>query len=277
MMKPRALLALAAFAVANPSPAHALDCRKASSPVEQLISTTAELKQADEAMSAAYFKLLRATTDPDFHAALIRSQRRWSEIRSHGVDRFGAAADVERTDDRQVLLEVTRDRLARLQAAEPIRTMEQQRRLAAQDGGGPFAGYESSCFFEPPPYGGWRYVCVGSAHRQHDARICSVATEWASGRVNELRLLSVLRNGEPKPVASCSIGLDDTNARCPEPDDAAAIKAAAHWNTNPRPSDDRHEAPTKAHDLWKYDPDVDMSVVDRPWMHDRLLAPTFPP
>src|SRR5262249_45129052 len=138
------------------------------------------LKAADEAMSAAYFKLLRETTDPDFHEALIRSQRRWLEMRSHGIDRFGAAAAVDRTDDRQVLLEMTRSGLTRLQAAEPLRTMERQRKLAAQDGGGPFAGYESDCFFEPPPYGSWGYICLGTAYRQHNERICSVAKEWAN-------------------------------------------------------------------------------------------------
>ena len=75
-MKPSVLLALGALALANASPVHALDCRNASLPVEKLFCATPELKQADEAMSAAYFKLLRETADPDFHAALIRSQRR---------------------------------------------------------------------------------------------------------------------------------------------------------------------------------------------------------
>ena len=106
-MKPSALGALA---VANPSPVHALDCRKASLPVEKLICATPELKQADDAMSAAYLKLLRTTADPDFHEGLIRSQRRWVEERSHGVDRFGAAAGFDRIDDREVLMDMTRDR-----------------------------------------------------------------------------------------------------------------------------------------------------------------------
>lgn len=184
-MKPSVFAALSALAVVNPSPVHALDCRKASLPAEKLICANPELKQADDAMSIAYLKLLRTTANPDFHEALIRSQRRWVEERSHGIDRFGAAAEYDRTDDRKILLDMTRDRLKRLQAAKPIRTMEQQRKLAAQDGGGPFAGYESHCFFEPPPYGSWGYNCLGTAYRQQNDRICSVAKEWANGRFNE--------------------------------------------------------------------------------------------
>jgi uncharacterized protein YecT (DUF1311 family) len=45
--------------------------------VEKLFCATLELKKADEAMSAAYCKLLRRTSDPELHEALIRSQRRW--------------------------------------------------------------------------------------------------------------------------------------------------------------------------------------------------------
>ena len=51
-----------------------IDLAKASGPIEKMLCSTAELKKADDDMSAAYFKLLRETKDPDFHAALIRSQ-----------------------------------------------------------------------------------------------------------------------------------------------------------------------------------------------------------
>ena len=56
-------------------------------------------------MSAAYFKLLRETTDPDFHEALIRGQRRWLEMRSHGANRF--EEDGGQTGDPKVLLALT--------------------------------------------------------------------------------------------------------------------------------------------------------------------------
>src|ERR1700761_5258255 len=154
-MKLVSLLALAILVFAGSSPVNALDCSKAALPVDALICATPELKRADETMSAAYFKLLRETADPDFHEALIRSQRRWLKVRSSGVDRFGAA-EGDTTDDRQILLGMTRDRLAFLREERPIRAMEQQRKIVAQDSGGPYAGYKAqSGFFSPPPYGTW--------------------------------------------------------------------------------------------------------------------------
>jgi uncharacterized protein YecT (DUF1311 family) len=274
-MKLSVLWALGALVVAQTSAVHALDFGKASLPVEKLFCTSPELKQADEAMGAAYFKLLRGTADPDFHAALIRGQRRWLEVRSHSVDRFGAA-EADHTDDREVLLNMTRDRLTFLQTTAPIRAMEQQRKIAVQDRGGPFAGYETfSCFFSPPPYGSWGYICLGAAHRQHNDRICSVAMEWASGHMSEHRLVSVLTNNEPKPVASCATDYAETSEQCPEPDDDAKTRTVAHWNTNPAPSG---ELPTpRASALWKYDPDVDPGITDQPWMRDCLFASTYPP
>jgi len=274
-MKLSVFLVLGALVVARASPVHAIDCGKASLPVEKLLCATPELKKADQAMSAAYFKLLGETVDPDFHEALIRSQRRWLEARSRGVDRFGAA-EGEQTDDRKVLLNLTRDRLTFLQTAAPVRTMEQQRKIAARDSGGSFAGYEtSSCFFPPPPYGNWGYVCLGAAHRQNNDRVCSIATEWASGRTSESRLVSVLKNGEAKPVASCSTGYTGTSEQCPEPDDDANTKALAHWKLNPEPSNDLPLP--HATGLWKYDPDIDPMMIDESWMHDCLFASTYPP
>ncbi|WFU73224.1 lysozyme inhibitor LprI family protein [Bradyrhizobium sp. CB2312] len=274
-MKLSFFLVLGVLVVANLCPVHALDCGKASLPVEKLFCATPELKKADEAMSTAYSKLLRDTTDPDFHEALIRSQRRWLEVRSHGADRFGAAEN-DRTDDSKVLLAITRDRLTFLRTAKPIRAMEEQRKIAANDSGGSFAGYQtSSCFFSPPPYGNWSYVCLGAAHRQHNGRVCSVATEWASGHTTEYRLVSVLRNGEPRPVASCSTGYAETSEQCPEPDDDAAAKAFAHWNADPKPS---NELPAPhAGGLWRYDPDIQPRMTDQQWMRDCLFASTYPP
>jgi uncharacterized protein YecT (DUF1311 family) len=271
-------LVLAVVAVAHPFPVYALDCTKASLPLEKLFCATPELKRADEAMSAAYFKLLRETADPDFHEALIRSQRRWVEVRSHGVDRFGAAADDPnaQTDDRKVLLQMTRDRLTFLQTAEPIRRMKERQKIVSKDGGGPFAGYQpADCFFVPPPYGDWNYLCMGTTHRQHD-RICSLTISWATGRTYEYRFVSVLKNGKPEPVASCTAYFVDMGERCPEPDDDDETKALSHWNINPKPSGDYLPAP-RAGDLWKYDPDIEPDLTGQPWMNDCLTASTYPP
>jgi uncharacterized protein YecT (DUF1311 family) len=272
MMKLTLLLPLGALVLAHASPAHALDCTKASSPVEKSICETPELKKADAAMSAAYFKLLGETTDAEFHEALIRSQRRWLQVRSRGVPRIDGEEEDE-PDDRKVLLQITQDRRDFLAGTRPIRTMEQQRKIASKDGGGAFAGYEGSCEFLPPHYGHWGYVCWITTHRQHKDRICSVGEDWASGHTTEHRLVSVVNNGDPKAVASCYTGY--AGLICPDPENIEEIGAAAHWNTNPRPST-TDLRPPRANSLWKYDPEGPAGA-DEPWMQDCLFAPTYPP
>jgi uncharacterized protein YecT (DUF1311 family) len=270
-MKLASLLVAPVLVVAAFCPAYALDCGNASLQVEKLICMTPELKKADEAMSAAYFKLLRQTTDPEFHEALIRSQRRWLQARSRGVPRFDGMEDQE-PDDRKVLLKITRDRLEVLGGTGLIRTMENQWKIASKDSGGPFAGYEASCEFLPPRYGNWNYVCWITAHREHKDRICSVAEDWASGHTTQHRLVSVVNNGEPKPVASCHTGYAGNT--CPDPENIVGIGADAHWNTNPQPSA-TDLRPPRAGSLWKYDPDIP-SETDEPWMRDCLFASTYP-
>jgi uncharacterized protein YecT (DUF1311 family) len=273
-MKLTFVLLLAILGLGHSSHAYALDCTKASSSVEKLFCTTPELKKADESMSAAYFKLLRETVDPDFHEALIRSQQRWLKIRSGGPDRFGQAEN-DKTDDRVVLLKMTLDRLNVLRTATPIRTMEHERKIASSDSGGRFAGYRTYCVLQPPPYGSWSYQCWGEIHRQNNDRVCSVGLQWASGHKTEYRLVSVLKNGEPKSVASCSTGYADTSEECPDSDDHTGAKADAHWNTNSNLSNDMpipHEG-----DLWKYDPDIQLDIADQQWTRECLNAPAYPP
>ena len=268
------LVSLSVVVLASASRTYALDCTKASTQVDRLICSKSELKKADDAMSAVYFKLLKEIADPDFHEALIRSQRRWLEVRSHGPDRFGQAEN-DTTDDREVLLKMTRERLTFLRTTEPIRRLELQRRMASEDGSGTFAGYKAHCVLQPPPYGNWTYECWGDTFRQHKDRICSSVMEWASGHMTEYRSVSVLKNGEPKVLAACSIGYAETNGRCPEPNDDVSTKLDAHWNTTPDPS----EIPPAARvaELWKFDPDLDPSATDREWMHDCVSDSIYPP
>jgi uncharacterized protein YecT (DUF1311 family) len=274
-MKLTFLLSLGVLILASSSPVEALDCAKASSRVDKLICATPELKKADEAMSAAYFKLLHDTADPEFHEALIRSQQRWLKVRSHGPDRFGAAED-DKIDDREVLLGMTDQRLEFLQTPLLVQTMEQEREVTLKDSGGAFAGYKTGCNLRPPPYGHWTYECLGDAYRQHHERVCSAETEWASGHTTEYRRVSILKDGKPKLMATCSIGYDDTTGeRCFDPSDYAQKSVTLHWNTNPIP--DAQAPVLDTRDLWKYDPDIDPSIVTRQWMHDCLFAPIYPP
>jgi uncharacterized protein YecT (DUF1311 family) len=256
-------------------PVEALDCSKASSRVDKLICATPKLKKADEAMGAAYFKLLHDTTDPEFHEALIRSQQRWLKVRSHGPDRFGAAED-DKTDDREVLLEMTNQWLKFMQTSDPVRTMEQEREITSKDSGGAFAGYKTGCVLQPPPYGTWGYECWGEAHRQHKDRVCSSVLEWASGHITEYRRVGILKDGKVKLLATCSTGYDtETDTQCYDASDYARKSVTLHWNTNPVL--DAQAPILGTRDLWKYDPDIEPDVIKQQWMHDCLFAPIYPP
>lgn len=273
-MKLGFLISLCALVVVQPFPVCALDCTKALSLLEKQFCATPALKKADEAMSAAYFKLLRATTDPDFHEALIRSQRRWLDAREQGPDTFGRATH-ESTDIRKILFAVTSDRIAFLQSGEPILRMELQRKLLAQDSGGAFAGYKAQCVLQPPPYGNWDYECWGEMTRQQNERICSSVMEWASGQMTDHRAVSVLRNGRPLVVATCSTGHVSKDEQCPLPDGDVWNKLDGRWNTTPILSEFLPVWGTG--DLWKYDPDVPPNAADQKWMQECLFAPTYPP
>ena len=202
-MKPGIPASLCALVLVQAFPAYALDCTKALSQVERLFCAAPELKKADEAMSAAYFKLLHATTDPEFHAALIRSQRRWLQVREGGPDAFGRAT-LRSADIRKILFEVTNDRIAFLQSGEAIDRMQLQRKWQAQDSGGAFAGYKAYCVLQP--YANWDYECWGETRRQQNERVCSSVMEWASGQVTDHRAVSALKDGKPFVVATCSTG-----------------------------------------------------------------------
>lgn len=272
------LAPLCALVLIHPSVAYALDCSKASSAVDKLFCATPELKKADEEMGISYFKLLRETTDPEFHEALIQSQRRWLKVRSFGPDRFGQA-EGDKTDDREVVLTMTRDRLTFLRTAKPIRVMEQERKIISNDSGSAFSGFKTSCVLQPPPYGNWTYECWGQAHRQHEDRVCSSAMAWASGRMTEYRLVSILKDGKPEPVATCSTGEFSEGEDCPDPSRDAKTNSASHWNTNPTRfaglptplADDLWK------DLWKYDPDIETDQINQQWMQDCLFVPKYPP
>ena len=269
------LVALGLLLITQALPAAALDCAKATQPVEKMLCSTAKLKKADDDMSAAYFKLLRETRDQEFHEALIRSQRRWLEARLLGPQRFGAA-EGDKTDDREILLQWTRERLDFLTNGRPIRAMEDQRKIAAKDSGGRFAGYDAGCSFFPPPYGNWSYTCVSTLHRQHHERICSVVQSWASGHLTDIRLVSVVKDGEPKPVASCSIGYASTDTLCPDPALDDTDKARARWKMKPDVTAELGLLPGTGK-IWKYDPDLTSLQYEQPWMNECLFTPVFPP
>jgi uncharacterized protein YecT (DUF1311 family) len=268
-------LALLATVIVRPSPAAALNCARAVLPVENALCSTAELRRADDEMSVAYFKLLGETKDPDFHALLIKSQRRWLERRRIGGYLFVSPGD-GKTDIHGLLLQWTRARRDFLASGKPIRTMEAQRRIAANDSGGRYAGYDAGCDFRPPPESDWSYDCSSSlAVRQHHDRICSDAQALSEQKPFDIRGVSRWANGRAVAVARCWMGDDRTIEPCPDPAQTDALKPTAHWKLLPPPL--LGLLPDRPGVLWKYDPDLEPGQYEQPWMDACLSAPVFPP
>ena len=93
--------------------------------------------------------------------------------------------------------------------------------------------------------------------------------------MTEYRLVSILKDGKPKPVATCSTAELSEGEDCPDSSDDAKTNSAAHWNTNPTQT---ANLPNPSADgLWKYDPDIEPDQIDQQWMQDCLFAPDYPP
>ena len=211
---------------------------------------------------------------------MIQSQQRWLKTRLAGPQRFGST-DGNKTDDRELLHSWTSGRLYFLTHGQPIKAMEEQRRIAAQDSGGRFAGYATTCGFSPQPYGAgdWDYTCASAVYRQHRDRVCSLPTMWAGIHTTDIRVLSVVENDKARPAASCWTGYAATDAPCPDRNQSAEDKARARWKMNPNEAPDLMTVrlPGNTGALWKYDPDLMPSQYEQPWMNECLFAPVFPP
>ena len=132
------------------TPTFAIDCRKVLTRVDSLICADASLMAADAALGAAYFKLLKSTGDKEIHDLLIVSRRRWLKARDEG-DSTGAI-----DGDKALVLAETRDRTSALSAIRGstgtpglVEQLERQREFASHYTGGPFSGYETSCWSAP--------------------------------------------------------------------------------------------------------------------------------
>ncbi|WCS26681.1 DUF1311 domain-containing protein [Methylobacterium sp. NMS14P] len=212
--------ALAASLLA-PASARAIDCRKAVSPLERLICADAALRKADAALGSAYAGLLHGADDPEIHAMLIASQKRWVAARDTRLGELDAA------DARAVVLGAIRARTkdlsgrSRSDPARPhwIAAALRQRAFAARFTGGPFAGFDTACDFLP--VGQDRvYGCFGSRRYQNGDRVCTLSDDWASGHTTETRTVARVVDGAARTVATCTIGGGD-DAECPGPDNPA--------------------------------------------------------
>jgi uncharacterized protein YecT (DUF1311 family) len=247
------------------SSAWAMDCAKAASALDKRICSDHELKAADTAMSAAYFKLLQSIKDPEIHASLIESQRRWVKAREQDLDSMPDWID-DPTDDnaqRAILLETTRARtqdLSSRSAGLPafVATALKQRDLARGYSGGPYSGYRNtSCSFiaDKGDHNHWTYNCFGSRAYQNGKRVCSETNDFASYRSVTTRAAAIVENGQLRKIASYS---DDTGkwAKSSDPADSAETSRDSSRHIDP-------DAPFDNDD-------------DKGWMRACLTDPSFP-
>ncbi len=256
------------------TPADAMDCQKASTKLERTICADPALLKAESAMTAAYLKLSRLAIDPDIHAALVNSQRRWVAARES--DLASDDRDAGSASQRKILVTVTADRTKSLSAqvdGKPKFIVDalKQRASTAAYSGGPFAGYDSSCSFIPDRQDQtvYSYNCFGSHSVQNGDRVCTESEDFASYSSVEQRAVANVVNGKPKVIATCVLN-SSNDSKCPDSD--GGDKTAA-WNMQPTPEQAQLGEGTRPR--VKLDPEIADSD-DSDWLARCLTDKSFP-
>lgn len=258
------------------TPAAAMQCARASTPLEKTLCSDGQLGAADRAMAKAYFTLLHEVDDPSIRTSLIASQRRWLAARESDLGELDQADGFDRRTQRSVLLAVTRQRTRDLQTRKGnqpqfVAIAQRQRAAASAYSGGPFAGYLASCEFIPDQYDHRKmyYSCFGSHAYQQGDRVCSQSEDFASYTTVTTRAVGRVENGHLKPVATCDFGGSDKS--CPDND----VDRLDAWNTHPTTT--QFQTGYGDGPRLEVDPDLDTSDEDSAWVSRRLTAPSYPP
>lgn len=254
--------------VATSSSAFAIDCAKAAGPVEKLICDDGALREADDALNAAYKAASETASDDEIRAALVESQKRWLAARDKTLAELIANPEQgEGKTPREIAAEIIHARTGWLgvDASGDEKTLienaEQQRKFAAQFSGGPYAGFNTSCEMLPPDQA---YGCFSTRSYQNGDRVCTIEEYWATGSVYVQRFVADVVDGKPKLVASCSFNGND-NA-CP-----GSIDENARWNVTPNDNPSLYAAQS----LPKLDVDVTDSGEEK-WLTTCLTDKSFP-
>ena len=215
------------------APALAIDCGKASSPVEKLICSSREAKAEDAGLNRAYAALMKQAPDDEIRAMLKDSQRRWLAARDGKLQDL--IANIDAVPEGKTAGSVAADLIsARIDALterdkgskQPrlISTALAQREFRQQFTGGPYDGYDVVCELLPPND---IYACFAISHYQNKDRVCTAEQYWATGSVYAQRYVAKVVDQKLVPVASCSYNGNDDN--CP-----GGISDEARWNTGPK-------------------------------------------
>ncbi|WP_267553786.1 lysozyme inhibitor LprI family protein [Rhizobium rhizogenes] len=265
------MVLLTLLAIGAATPAWAIDCSKATDPIDVRICGNASLKAADAAMGQAYSALLKTAPDADVRAMLISSQRRWIAARNAtlGNDSQGKPLPVSE------LRKAITDRTSRLNDRSDkgfVAEAAAQRRFLAKYSGGTFSGFDAGCEFIPNDKSmtSFSYQCYGAMHVQNKDRLCSAQTEWATWSLYEYYGVSTVQGASAKLSAVCS---DQSGDICAAGNDKGEDSS---WKLNPEKDEHFSSANPNlpkldVEGLWP------LEDADATWFDQCLTSPAYPP
>ncbi len=249
------------------TPAWAIDCTKASDPIDKKICGNAGLKAADTAMGQAYAALLKTAPDPEVHAMLVNSQRRWIVARNEGLGSGSDGAAIPVREIRRAMATRTARLSDRSDEGLVAQALE-QRRFLAKYTGGTFAGFDTRCEFIPndKDQSSYAYQCYGAMHVRNKDRLCSLSTEWATWSLYEYHAVSTIEGDKITGSALCS---DQSGDIC-------GNSQKTGWTRDP--GTDQH-IPALKTDFPKLDVEGawPLEESDATWFDQCLTSPTYPP
>lgn len=214
------------------APALAINCSKASTPVDKLVCSDKPLLAADAKLNRAYGALVKSISDAQLLQMAVTSQKRWLQARDKALAIISNPENAAgEQSPQEAMLQILQARTADLQGKRSgdvpriIQTAQRQLAFQAKFGAGQYAGYETNCDFLPRDYTG--YSCFGTRHYQNRDRICSVREDFATNAVTTDRYVAQVVGGKPKLIASCSFGGSDS--ACP-----SSVSPQGRWNTQPK-------------------------------------------
>lgn len=261
------------LAIGATTPAWAIDCSKATDPIDVRICGNKGLKAADAAMGQAYSALLKTAPDADIRSMLVSSQRRWIAARNKGLTTNSEGAPLPVSELQKAITERT-SRLSDRSDKGLVVKAEAQRRFLAKYSGGNFSGFDTSCEFIPNDRDqtSFSYQCYGAMHVQNKDRVCTADTDWATWSMSEDYGVSTVQGDTVKPAALCndqSGNICDASKNTDKGEDS-------NWKVNPEK--DEH-FPTPKMSLPKLDVEGiwPLEDTDTAWFDQCLTSPTYPP
>jgi len=258
---------VAILGLGTTTPAWAIDCAKASDPIDKKICGNAGLKAADAAMGQAYGALVKTAPDPEIRTMLINSQRRWIAARNDWLGNGSGDAAVPAGEIRRAMI-ARSARLGDRSEKGLIAQAQAQRHLLEKYTGGAFAGFNTSCEFIPDDreQKHYSYECSGVMHVQNKDRVCSSSAEWASWSIYMYYGVSTVEGDKVTPVALCS---DQSGNVCSNGQENGWTREAA--------TDQHFPLPQTSVPTLDAENTTPLETTDASWFDQCLTSPIYPP